>query len=83
MRQGVSLLMVVLVFGDYFDVSKEGCWIAMGNVDPYLGGEAHRRAWSHGGSHTLLSRPAISNLCPTFSLRYANKQSSSSNVSCS
>nr|GEZ13224.1 reverse transcriptase domain-containing protein [Tanacetum cinerariifolium] len=49
-----------------------GCWIAMGNVDPYLGGEAHRRACSHGGSHTLLSRPAILNLCLTFSLSDGN-----------
>ncbi|GJT61753.1 hypothetical protein Tco_1005286 [Tanacetum coccineum] len=46
-----------------------GCWIMVGTVDLYLGRAARRRACIHGRSHALLSRPAISNLCPAFSLR--------------
>ncbi|GJX34571.1 hypothetical protein Tco_0246128 [Tanacetum coccineum] len=50
------------------------CWIVVDTIDPYLGEAAQRRASSHGGSHSLLSRPAISNLCLAFSLRYSDTQ---------
>ncbi|GJV64381.1 hypothetical protein Tco_1475209, partial [Tanacetum coccineum] len=42
-----------------------GRWIVVGEIDPYLGGAAQRRACSNGGSHTLLSCLALANLIPT------------------
>nr|GEY33290.1 hypothetical protein [Tanacetum cinerariifolium] len=36
----------------------------LGEIGPYLGGVARRRTCSHGGPHTLFSRPALANLSP-------------------
>ncbi|GKB86564.1 hypothetical protein Tco_0958836 [Tanacetum coccineum] len=38
----------------------------VGEIGPYLSGAARLRACSHGGSHSLFSRPALANLSPTF-----------------
>ncbi|GJU00253.1 hypothetical protein Tco_1110591 [Tanacetum coccineum] len=56
--------MVICYDGWFVDVSLmvAGLWWV---VDPYLGGAARRRACSHGGLHTLLSRPAILNPVPS------------------
>ncbi|GJY32563.1 hypothetical protein Tco_0417032 [Tanacetum coccineum] len=53
----------------YYFATTISCRIVVGKIDPYLGRAAPRRACSHGWSHTLLSTSAISDLCPTFSLR--------------
>nr|GEU44288.1 zinc finger, CCHC-type [Tanacetum cinerariifolium] len=57
------------------------CSIVVGTIDPYLSRAARGRAYSLGGSHILLSCPAILNLCytiytkiridPSLSNRYA------------
>ncbi|GJR35898.1 hypothetical protein Tco_1211582 [Tanacetum coccineum] len=41
--------------------------IVVGGIGPYLGRAARGRACSHGGSHTLFSRPALANLSSTLS----------------
>ncbi|GJR29710.1 hypothetical protein Tco_1105942 [Tanacetum coccineum] len=52
----------------------------VGIIDSYLGEAARRRACNHGGSHTLLSRSAISDplsypwrMCPPFSIVYLSE----------
>ncbi|GKD85324.1 hypothetical protein Tco_1356478 [Tanacetum coccineum] len=37
-----------------------------GEIGPYLGGAAHRRACSHSRSHSLFPRPAFANLSSSF-----------------
>nr|GEX09174.1 hypothetical protein [Tanacetum cinerariifolium] len=39
--------------------------LPVGEIGPYLGEAARRRACSHGGLHTFFPRPALANLSPT------------------
>ncbi|GJX53597.1 hypothetical protein Tco_0281966 [Tanacetum coccineum] len=63
----IRLRLLWLSHGSLF-VIDHGRWIVAGEIDPYLGGAARRHACSHGGSHTLLSCPALADLIPKFSL---------------
>nr|GEV56004.1 hypothetical protein [Tanacetum cinerariifolium] len=43
----------------YYLATAIRCWIVVGKIDPYLGGAARRRAYSHDGAHTLISHSAL------------------------
>ena len=45
------------IFWFLFQYRIWGAWIVLGEIDPYLGGATCHCACSHGGSHTILSRP--------------------------
>nr|GEV10438.1 hypothetical protein [Tanacetum cinerariifolium] len=39
--------------------------MTVGEIEPYLGEAARRRACSHGGLHTFFPCPALANMSPT------------------